>query len=224
MPEAAGPPRWSPLRYAGNLARSSGRPLLTAPLPRRRFLATLGAATLAAPIALALPRLAAAEVTPGAEIDGECRLEGRDTRPHKGFASTRPGSGGQCTTHAARRFDTVAPEPGVNWMGNAKYWYANAAAAGWMVGSDLHEARPGAVVVWDGNAGHVAFVEAVMSEGIYVSEMNWSQRACSWSTRFRTSAWGRVGYAFLPWEEVQSRLGHRFIGYVYPMRRELTDL
>jgi len=190
---------------------------------RRRFLGRLALAAAAAPLALALPRPAAAEVTASVEIDAECSLEGRDTRPHKGFASTRPGSGGQCTTHAARRFDTVAPEPGVNWRGNAKYWYANADEAGWVVSPALRDARPGAVVVWDGNAGHVAFVEAVMPEGIYVSEMNWSQRACGWSSRFRTSAWGRVGYAFLPWEAVQSRLGHAFIGYVFPMRRELTD-
>lgn len=191
---------------------------MAAPLSRRRLLGRLAAAAVAAPLVLALPRAAGA-FEDGAVLD-ECSLEGRDTRPHKGFASTREGSGGQCTTHAARRFDTVAPDPGVNWRGNAKYWHANAEAAGWVVTRDLRAARPGAVVVWDGNAGHVAFVEAVMDGGIYVSEMNWSQRSCAWSTRFRTSAWGRVGYAFLTWDEVRVRLYAPFIGYIYPVLRE----
>ena len=191
---------------------------MTAPLSRRRLLGGLAAAAVAAPLALALPHAA------GASEDGvvfdECSLDGRDTDPYKGFASTRPGSGGQCTTHAARRFDSVAPEPGVNWRGNAKYWYENASAAGWQVARDRHAAEAGAIAVWDGNAGHVAFVEAVTDAGIYVSEMNWSLRSCAWSTRFRTSAWGRVDYAFLTWDEVRLRLYAPFIGYIYPVLRE----
>jgi surface antigen len=95
-------------------------------LARRQFLGAITLAAAAVPLALALPGTSAAA--------GECDLEDRDLRPHKGFASTRPDSGGQCTTHAARRFDTVAPDPGVNWRGNAAYWYDNADAAGWVVG------------------------------------------------------------------------------------------
>ena len=185
------------------------------PLARRRFLATLGLAAAAGPLALALPG-----VTRASE---ECSLDDRDTRPHKGFASTREGSGGQCTTHAARRFDTVAPDPGVNWRGNAAYWYENAEAAGWVVSRDLHAARPGAVAVWGGGAGHVAFVEAVSEDGLYVSEMNWSQTMCAWSSRYRTSAWGRLAYASLSWGETRQRLWHPFIGYIYPVRREIAD-
>ena len=156
----------------------------------RRFLATLGAIALAGPAALVLSR-------GSASAENECSLEGRNLDPHKGFASTRPGSGGQCTTHAARRFDTLAPEPGVNWRGNAVTWYDNAKAAGWVVERDLFAARIGAVAVWDAGAGHVAYVEQVYDDGIVVSEMNWSQQMCSWSTRYRTSAWGRVAYTFL---------------------------
>ena len=103
------------------------------------------------------------------------------------------------------------------------YWYENAEAAGWVVGRDIYAARPGAVAVWGGGAGHVAFIEHVTTEGIEVSEMNWSQQVCAWSSRFRTSAWGRVSYAALTWEEAHQRLSHRFVGYVYPVRRELPD-
>jgi hypothetical protein len=63
----------------------------------------------------------------------------------------------------------------------------------------------------------------VTTEGIHVSEMNWSQQMCSWSTRFRTSAWGRVDHAFVPWDEVRQRLWHPFVGYVYPVRRDISD-
>lgn len=187
----------------------------TDPLPRRRFLGSLALVAAAAPLALVLRG--------ETEAADECSMEGRDLDPHKGFASTRPGSGGQCTTHAARRFDTVAPDPGVNWRDNAAYWYDNAEAAGWVVGRDLYAARVGAVVVWSGGAGHVAYIEDVTAEGIHVSEMNWSQQMCSWSTRFRTSAWGRVGHAFLPWDEVRQRLWPPFVGYVYPVRRDISD-
>ena len=187
---------------------------MTVRVPRRSFLGLLAATAVATPLALAGQRTDAwAEAA-------DCSLEDRDLRPHKGFASTREGSGGQCTTHAARRFDTIAPDPGVNWHGNAAYWYENAADAGWVVDNDLYAARRGAVVVWRGGAGHVAFVERVTTDGIEVSEMNWSQQMCSWSTRYRTSAWGRVGYASLTWDEVRQRLWHPFAGYVYPERRD----
>ena len=186
--------------------------------PRRSFLGLLAATAVATPLAL----LGASEDAVAAVAD-QCSMDDRDLTPHKGFVSTRPGSGGQCTTHAARRFDTVAPEPGVNWRGNAAYWYDNAAAMGWVVGHDLHDARPCAVVVWSGGAGHVAFIERVTEAGIEVSEMNWSQQMCGWSTRFRTSTWGRVDHATLTWDEVRMRLWHPLVGYIYPVRREISD-
>jgi len=181
-----------------------------AQIDRRRFLGVLAALSVAAPVALLSPTRA--------DAADECSLEGRDLDPYKGFASTRPGSGGQCTTYAARRFDQLAPNPGVNWSGNTATWANHAASAGWVVVDDLLAARPGAVVVWGGGAGHVAYVERVTTEGIEVAEMNWSQQMCGWSTRFRTSAWGRVDRAALSWDEVRTRLWHPFVGYVYPVR------
>lgn len=35
---------------------------------------------------------------------------------------------------------------------------------------------------------------------------------------------GPVAYATLTWDEVRLRLWHPFVGYVYPVRRELPDL
>ena len=163
---------------------------------------------------------------------GDCDPEGRDTRPHKGFASTREGSGGQCTTHAARRFDSVAPDPGVNWNGNARFWYEHAAEAGWVVGPDLHAAHPGAIAVWDNwdgysstrlFAGHVAFIESVTAGGIEVSEMNWGGYLCGGWSRFRTSTWGRVSWRTLTWEQAAQRNAHRFVGYIYPERLEPSE-
>lgn len=201
----------------GHAPALSWRPLPRSQWPRRRNRArALAPLAAAAPLTLLVPR--------GADAAGDCEVEDRDTSPHKGFASTREGSGGQCTTHAARRFDAVAPAPGVNWNGNARYWYDHAEAAGWVVGDDMHAPRRGALAVWSGGAGHVAFIERVTVEGIEVSEMNWSQQMCWWSSRFRTAAWGRVAYATLTWDEVRLRLWHPFVGYVYPVRRELPDL
>ena len=195
---------------------------MTTRFSRRGFLtrtAVLGAAVSAAALAGRLPATAAVE------YGGDCDMSwGRDARPHKGFASTREGSGGQCTTHAARRFDTVAPEPGVNWNGHARFWVRNAAARGWVTSEDLHAVRPGLVIVWgDGlgwngpgfGNGHVAYVESVWPEGFTVSEMNWGY-GCTGGSRFRTSMWGIVGYTSLTWAEAALRGQYRFAGFIYP--------
>jgi LysM repeat protein len=66
----------------------------------------------------------------------------------------------------------VATKRNVTWRGDAGYWYANAAAAGYPVGS---VPKVGAIMVtWESWAGHVAYVEAVNPDGSWVvSEMNW---------------------------------------------------
>lgn len=193
---------------------------------RRGFFARAAALGVAAGAAALAGRSSA---TSAAEYGGDCDMSwGRDTRPHKGFASTREGSGGQCTTHAARRFDTVAPEPGVNWNGHARSWARNAYARGWVVSNGLSAARPGTVVVWgdgldwDGPGwgnGHVAYVESVWPEGFTVSEMNWGY-LCPGASRFRTSMWGIVGYTALTWEEARQRGQYRLAGFILPERAE----
>jgi LysM repeat protein len=66
----------------------------------------------------------------------------------------------------------VATKRNVTWNGDAGYWYANAAAQGYSVGSTP---KVGSIMVtWESWAGHVAYVEAVNPDGSWmVSEMNW---------------------------------------------------
>lgn len=66
----------------------------------------------------------------------------------------------------------VATKRNVTWTGDAGYWYQNAAAQGYAVGSTP---KVGSIMVtWESWAGHVAYVEAVNPDGSWVvSEMNW---------------------------------------------------
>ena len=66
----------------------------------------------------------------------------------------------------------VATKRNVTWRGDAGFWYANASAQGYPVGPTP---KVGAIMVtWESWAGHVAYVEAVNSDGSWVvSEMNW---------------------------------------------------
>jgi surface antigen len=74
---------------------------------------------------------------------------------------------GQCTWYVAGRRQIPS-----NW-GNARTWYANAAAAKWSVGT----VPAIAAIAWTpaGYYGHVALVEQVSPDGkqVYVSEMNY---------------------------------------------------
>jgi LysM repeat protein len=66
----------------------------------------------------------------------------------------------------------VATKRNVTWRGDAGFWYQNAAAAGYPVGS---KPKVGAIMVtWESYLGHVAYVEAVNADGSWtVSEMNY---------------------------------------------------
>jgi LysM repeat protein len=65
----------------------------------------------------------------------------------------------------------VATKRNVTWRGDAGFWYQNASAAGYAVGS---KPKVGAIMVtWESYLGHVAYVEAVNADGSWkVSEMN----------------------------------------------------
>ena len=194
---------------------------------RRAFVARVAALSAAAAGVAVLGRPDSAEAL--VEYGGDCDMTwGRETRPYKGFASIEDTDGGQCTTHAALRFDSGAPYPGVNWRGNARSWYLNAAAAGWVVTNNIKAVRPGMIVVWGdspahtspaGN-GHVAYVESVWPEGITVSEMNWGF-GCAGQIRerARTSMWGIVSHTPLTWEQAKQRGQYRLAGFVVPERR-----
>lgn len=87
---------------------------------------------------------------------------------------------GYCTWYAAEEFNKIAPEPGINWSGNAGNWFRN--AGGWATNNQPMSAEKGAIIVWLNNKddgkpgyGHVGIVESVdwKSNRVTISEMNW---------------------------------------------------
>ena len=100
----------------------------------------------------------------------------------------RVNGGSSCGNHFSYGYCTwyVANRRCIPWFGNAWEWYGQAQSYGYPVG---HEARVGAVVVWDqrmSGYGHVAYVESVQANGFTVSEMNYN-------------AWGQVDNRFVPY-------------------------
>lgn len=85
-------------------------------------------------------------------------------------AKTNPFEMGWCTWAAAELFNAAAPDPGVNWTGDAGTWLAKAKAAGWETTTSRNGAEVGAIVVWIGNLGHVAVVPKTWRGGFQVTE------------------------------------------------------
>ena len=120
----------------------------------------------------------------------------------------------QCTWYAAKRFNAVAPEPGVNWGGNACKWFNNAADSGWEIHTSPTSAIPGAIIVWAdgmGNLGHVAFVTQVSKDKrqIHIAEKNWQAPGVVTDDKTLVVPDGlrRVAKNGMP---------YRFLGYIYP--------
>ena len=91
----------------------------------------------------------------------------------------------------------VATKRNVTWRGDAGYWYGNASAAGYPVGSTP---KVGSIMVtWESWAGHVAYVEAVNSDGSWVvSEMNW------------------IAFGVIDERTIKpGQLGGRLVGFIY---------
>ena len=91
----------------------------------------------------------------------------------------------------------VATKRNVTWRGDAGFWYQNAAAAGYAVGS---KPKVGAIMVtWESYLGHVAYVESVNADGSWtVSEMNF------------------VGFDVISTRTIKpGQLGSRLIGFIY---------
>ncbi len=111
---------------------------------------------------------------------------------------------GYCTWYAARKWKDFTSTP-VTWSGDGGRWFDNAADEGRTVSDDPKAAVKGAIVVWTrrGSAGHVAFVEAVNEEGVFITEMN---------------ARGRwvISDAFLPFTNLDKGAKYRFKGYILP--------
>lgn len=88
-----------------------------------------------------------------------------------GYASDSAGNTytpGNCTWYAKSRRPDIP-----NSLGNANTWYSRAAALGWNVG--LTPKKGAVATTTAGWAGHVAYVEGVSLDGIWVtiSEMNY---------------------------------------------------
>jgi LysM repeat protein len=91
----------------------------------------------------------------------------------------------------------VATWRNVTWTGDAGFWYANASAQGYTVGS---KPKVGAIMVtWESWAGHVAYVEGVNPDGSWVvTEMNW------------------VGFDVIDQRTIKpGQLGSKLVGFIY---------
>ncbi|NJH97132.1 COG3942 and LysM peptidoglycan-binding domain-containing protein [Staphylococcus agnetis] len=89
---------------------------------------------------------------------------------HKSDSSQNLYLQGQCTYYAFQRRMELG-RPIHNHWGDAKHWYAHARAQGYHVSTSP---QLGAIMVsQEGPFGHVAIVEAIKSNAIVVSEMNW---------------------------------------------------
>jgi N-acetylmuramoyl-L-alanine amidase len=91
----------------------------------------------------------------------------------------------------------VATKRNVTWRGDAGFWYQNAAAAGYPVGS---KPKVGAIMVtWESYLGHVAYVDAVNADGSWtVSEMNY------------------VAFDVISQRTIKpGQLGSRLVGFIY---------
>jgi surface antigen len=133
--------------------------------------------------------------------------------PHyKGFP------GGYCTWYAAREFDIIEPSPGVNWRGDAQYWYDSAYQKGWIVTKDHGKALIGSIIVWSNKAktlGHVAIVRGISKDTVTVAEMNWGRMIIR--EQAITENFGVVTTTTLSLSNL-NRGNLEFIGYILPQR------
>jgi surface antigen len=115
-----------------------------------------------------------------------------------------PFFGGYCTWYAAKKWKEFTGAP-VTWSGDAGRWFDNAAEEGRNVSEDPKAAVKGAIMVWtrNGAAGHVAVVEEVNAEGVFITEMNVYRR---WV----------VSEAFLPFTNLDKGTRYKFRGYILP--------
>ena len=90
---------------------------------------------------------------------------------------------GYCTWYAAEEFNKHAPEPRIDWGGDAGVWFSNAKKEGWATTDNPYSPEIGSIIVWlDRNDtteqtgyGHVAVVNRIDrgNKEIHISEMNW---------------------------------------------------
>lgn len=135
-------------------------------------------------------------LTPGVEMNATAPVW--KTKPEHEFF------GGYCTWYAAKKWKEFNGSP-VTWSGDGGRWFDNAADEGRSVSDDPKAAVKGAIMVWTrrGAAGHVAYVEEVSDDGVYISEMNAKGR---WV----------ISDAFLPFTNLDKGSKYKFKGYILP--------
>lgn len=102
---------------------------------------------------------------------------------------------GYCTWYVAnKRIQIGRPVPAN--LGNASTWDSRAVRAGLPVNKT--PAYGAAVVTSHRGAGHVAFVERVEADGIWISEMNSSGYAAMDASSPRAGGWNKMDYKFIP--------------------------
>jgi surface antigen len=133
---------------------------------------------------------------------------------------------GWCTYQAAVIFNRFAPEPGIDWRGNAVNWYHNAAANGWATTTTPSAIIPGSVIVWSStiqNAGHVAGVIRTRPGFVTTSEMNFGARDPRSTDPLKTVAFNFVTSRELSIGGTRPTLEGatlRFVGAILPYKTE----
>jgi len=143
---------------------------------------------------------------------------------------------GYCTWYAASEFNSKAPEPGINWNGNAGDWYFRAMDKGWLTSPFASAAEVGALIVWQdirienrmaySGFGHVGVVRSidVARKTITVAEMNWGPRKPGTSAdQAITTNFGKVTTVTLSTSNL-NRYGanpntvYYFYGFIFPRK------
>ena len=141
---------------------------------------------------------------------------------------------GICAKYAAQEFEKIASAPGVNWLNTNYDWVPQAHDAGWVVKTDVHDAREGAVVEWQGldrDGGHVAIVRKVLADKIIVEEQNVGKTTgtttFNWNSARHTTevteGWGKTTQRAIPYTALIKMDKKKFMGYIWPVRQDDYD-
>jgi len=139
---------------------------------------------------------------------------------------------GYCTWYAAEEFNKNAPEPGIDWGGDAGVWFSNAKKKGWATTDNPYSPEKGWIMVWlDKNEttkqtgyGHVAVVNRIDwgKKEIYISEMNWGPLMPETDPKeAKTTNFNRVTTKTLSLESLNRRgrvSTYHFQGYIKPKK------
>jgi len=145
---------------------------------------------------------------------------------------------GYCTWYAAEEFNKNAPEPGIDWGGDAGVWFSSAKKEGWATTENPYSPEIGSIIVWlDRNDtteqtgyGHVAVVNRIDwgKKEIHISEMNWGPLMPGTDPKeAKTTNFNRVTTKTLSLESLNRRgrvSTYHFQGYIKPKKNHSTEI